>query len=251
MVTQFKDNPFQKQFYDVDKSEAEAEYKRVYYIPALESKLAYVVNRPFSWRHTNDEHVVDALNLLRGEIENELTYVGKENFPEVDKLAVGEFDSTVYKKTTRFLATLKQFYSMQRRRAAGEREKRIAELTSTPVKAARFEVLRQRYSNKAVADAVENIGTPDRIVEYNGSLVQKIYPIYVDDHKPKNKLDFSANLYQPTKQFAGLAFDTFYFNVAVIWSMTIFLFLTLYFDVLKRLMRRLERSRKYRVRDKQ
>ncbi|AYB33216.1 ATP-binding cassette domain-containing protein [Chryseolinea soli] len=251
MVTQFKDNPFQKQFYDVDKSEAEAEYKRVYYIPALESKLAYVVNRPFSWRHTNDEQVINALSILRTEIDNELGHIGKENFPEVDKLAVGEFDSTVYRKTIRFLTTLKQYYSIQMRRAGGERDKRIAELTSTPVKAAHFESLRQRYSNKAVADAVENIGTPDRIVEYNGTLVQKVYPIYVDDHKPKNKLDFSANLYQPTKQFAGLTFDTFYFNVAVIWSMTIFLFLTLYFDVLKRLMRRLERSRKYRVRDKQ
>ena len=251
MVTQFKDNPFQKQFYDVDKREAEAEYKRVYYIPALESKLAFVVNRPFSWRHTNDEQVINSLNILKGEIENELNHVGKENFPEVDKLVVGEFDSTVYRKTIHFLTTLKQYYSMQRRRAVGEREKHIAELTSTPVKAASFEALRQRYSNKAVADAVENIGTPDRIVEYKGALVQKVYPIYVDDHKPRNKLDFSANLYQPTKQFAGFTFDTFYFNVAVIWSMTIFLFLTLYFDILKRLMRRLERSRKYRVRDKQ
>jgi hypothetical protein len=70
------------------------------------------------------------------------------------------------------------------------------------------------------------------------------------DHKPAHFFDFSANLYQPTKYFAGRDFFTLYFNVAVIWAMTIGLFITLYFDVLKRLIKRLERSRKYRVKEK-
>ena len=33
MVTQFKDNKFEKQFYEWDKTIANAEYKRIYYIP--------------------------------------------------------------------------------------------------------------------------------------------------------------------------------------------------------------------------
>ncbi|MBL0743467.1 ATP-binding cassette domain-containing protein [Chryseolinea lacunae] len=249
MVTQFKDNPFQKQFYALDKQQAEAEYKRVYYIPALESKLAYVVNNPSSWRRDNNPRVTRSLDLLHNEIENELKFVGADNFPELEQLRVGEFDSTTYQKTSHFLATLKQFYSIQMQRAGTARESLVAKLTATPVEAAKYEQVKLRYANKSVADAVENIATSDRIVEYDGSLVQKIYPIYLDDHKPKNKLDFSANLYQPSKHFWDHNFDTFYFNVTVIWSMTLFLFLTLYFDVLKRLMKRLELRRKYRKRD--
>jgi hypothetical protein len=48
----------------------------------------------------------------------------------------------------------------------------------------------------------------------------------------------------------GYYFDTLYFNIAVIWSMTVFLFVTLYLDGLKRLIKRLEGSRRYRVTEK-
>ncbi len=33
MVTQFRDNRFEKAFYDIDKRQAMAEYKKLYYIP--------------------------------------------------------------------------------------------------------------------------------------------------------------------------------------------------------------------------
>ena len=57
MVTQFKDNEFEKQFYDLDKTIAESEYKRVYYIPALESKLAYCLNNHSQWRNPRNEAI--------------------------------------------------------------------------------------------------------------------------------------------------------------------------------------------------
>ncbi len=126
----------------------------------------------------------------------------------------------------------------------------ILELTDTPEKAGRFDALRSRYTNKAVTDAVENITSPERIVEYKGTLVQKIYPIFLDDHKPSNALDFSANLYQPTKHFAGYYIDTLYFNVSIIWCMTLLLFITLYLNGLKWLIKRLEGNRKYRTPEK-
>jgi len=110
--------------------------------------------------------------------------------------------------------------------------------------------MKQEYENKAVNDAVKNISAADRIVEYEGRLVQKIYPIYQDEHKPRHLFDFSANLYQPTKHLLGATFDTLYFNLAVIWSMTVVLFITLYFDGLKHFIRILEGQRRYKRKDK-
>jgi hypothetical protein len=40
--------------------------------------------------------------------------------------------------------------------------------------------------------------------------------------------------------------DTLYFNLAVIWLMTALLYAALYFDVLRRLIQKLETHRKYR-----
>jgi hypothetical protein len=136
-------------------------------------------------------------------------------------------------------------------RAAATKEKLIDSLTATPQLRSAYEAQKEQYVNGAVTDAVKNTASAERIVEYDGNLIQKIYPIYRDDHRPVNALDFSANLYQPTKQFAGINFNTLFFNIAVIWSMTAVLFITLYFDALKRLIKVLEGNRKYKRRDRQ
>lgn len=245
MVTQFRDNKFEKRFFDLDKTVGNAEYKRVYYIPALESKLAYCINNHSQWRNARNSKMKSTLELIRNEISNELEFVGAENFAYLDRLAIGKFDSTVYQQTSRFLTVLKRYYGNKSTAALAEKEKRIAQLTSSPAKSLAFESERLDYTNDAVTDAVLNVSAVDRIVEYNGALIQKIYPIYHDIHNPSYLFDFSANLYQPTKHFGGYYWNTLYFNVVVIWSMTVVLFVTLYFDVLKRIIKRLEGNKKH------
>lgn len=246
MVTQFKDNPFEKNFYKLDQTIALADYKRVYYIPILESKLAYCINNPQSWRNPNDEKMVANLQLLQDEVRSELALTGSDKLPEVELLVVGKFDSLVHRKTMHFLSVLKRAYTKQMDEAMQKREKLIAYYTATPQDEQNFERLRNRYVNEAVTSAVKNINTTERIVEYKGNLIQKIYPIYQEEHRPKHLLDFSANLYQPTKHFLGRYFDTLAFNLAVIWIMTGILFVTLYFDVIRRIMNRWEGQIKHR-----
>jgi hypothetical protein len=131
-----------------------------------------------------------------------------------------------------------------------EKQTLLDSLTATPELREQFEKQRLTYANKAVTDAVKNVGTPERIVEYDGTLIQKIYPIYLDETKPSHWFDYSANLFQPVKYFAGYYIDTLYFNIAVIWSMTVTLFIALYFDVLKRIISLLTGNRKYKRKDK-
>lgn len=248
MVTQFKDNPFEQQFYDIDKVIAESDYKRLYYIPELESHLALCLNSSSHWLNPQYEPLTSSLTLLRNEIGHELQSIGEDNFPYVDKLVVGKFDSTVHRNSMNFLSTLKRVYLLRQNRATKERENLISVLTSSPDKERRYNLSRNKYQNKQVATAVKNVATPNRIVENEGKLYQRIYPIYQEDHKPRHVLDFSANLFQPTKHFAGRYFDTLYFNISVIWSMTVILFITLYFDLLKKFMELFE-QRKQRKRD--
>ena len=250
MVTQFKDNPFEKEFYELDKTISQAEYKRVYFIPTLESKLAYCLNHRASWRNPRDEKMTAALDLLRNEIGYELDRVGPDRLPEVKDLVVGRFDSATYSATAAFLRTLRQYYVNRVARAAGQKEAKIKGMTATPEQAALFNEERDTYVNEAVSNAVKNISAADRIVEYEGKLIQKIFPIYMDEHRPLHFFDFTANLYQPTKHFAGLYFHTLYFNIIVIWSMTVVLFITLYFDLLRKFIQLLEGNRKYRRRDR-
>jgi hypothetical protein len=250
MVTQFKDNPFEKQFYRFDQKEAEADYKRTYLVPALESKLTYVLSKRPDWRNTRNVTVVNSLELLRSEIKYELEKVGSEKFPEVDLLQTGKFDSTVYVKTKEFLSVLRKYYAIRANNAKKDRETLIASMTDTPEKKKLFSAMKLRYENESVTNMVENSNELNRIVEWRGRLIQKFYPIYFEDHRPRNRFDFQANFYVPTKYFVGEIYDTFYFNLSVIWIMAVVLYLTLYFDLLKRGVHALENWRKYGKRKK-
>jgi len=251
MVTQFKDNPLEKLFYDLDKKEALAEYKRIYYVPSLESKLAFVLNHRSQWRDKSDNNPVkETLELIQNELRLELKKVGEDKFPQVDKLVVGKFDSATYQSTVQFVKVLKSYYQLRGNNAIKDREDLIASLTDTPQKLAAYNDNIMKYKNEAVTQMVENSNDPVRILEWQGQLVQKIYPVYFDDHRPRNKLDFTANFYNPTKHFLGRHFDTFYFNISIIWFMSLLLYVALYFDLLKRGVQSIENRIKYRKRDK-
>ncbi len=234
MVTQFKDNPLEKQFYALDQKRALAEYKRGYYLPTLESKLSYVIHHPEGWRSQNEENKVKTtLDLLHNELMHESVLVGKE-MPEIDRLAVGKFDSAAYQKANQFLKTLKEFYAIRSRNALAAREELLARLTDGEEKKVAYEKLKMKYQNDAVTKMVENTQSPIRVIEWDGELIQKIYPIYFNEHRPNHVMDFRDNFYIPAKYFAGQKFDTLYFNLSVIWFMIIVLYVSLYFELLKK-----------------
>lgn len=246
MVTQFRDNSLEKEFYRVDQRQAMAEYKKLYYVPTLQSKLAEVVNNRQQWRNRNENNpVAKSLALLQSELRHELRQFPENKFPEIEKLVVGKFDSATYVKTNQFLNLLKEYYNVKLTKANREREAMIAELTNTPEKLALYNEAKVRYLNEAVTNMVENTASAVRIVEWKGELLQKIYPIYCEDQRPASKIDFRAAFYSPVKSFMGSQFNTLYFNIAVIWIMTIFLFVALYFELLKKLVNSVEMWRKY------
>ena len=51
--------------------------------------------------------------------------------------------------------------------------------------------------------------------------------------KPKHIADYRTHFYAPKKYFMGNLYDTFWFNIIVIWLGCLFLYITLYFESLK------------------
>ncbi len=249
MVTQFKDNPFEKQFYELDKKQAIAEYKKVYYIPTLESKVTYCLNNRNYGQTKSNEKFTNALALLKNEIGYEIKILGPHEFKDLDKLEVGKVDSIALLNAAKYLRLLKEVYSIRMSRAISDKEDLIRKLTDTPEKLQVFQKSRLAYQNESVTQLVERTNDPIRIVEWDNELVQKIYPIYFDEHRPDNRFDFRANFYIPFKYFLGYTIDTFYFNIAVIWSMIIFLYVLLYFEGLQKLVHGFNMHRKYRLKN--
>lgn len=234
MVTQFKDNRFERQFYMYDKVMANADYRKIYYIPELETRLQYSLNNISSDVPETKQKVADALALLRNEIALQLDYTG-ETLPAVNNLVPGHFNGATAEAVSAFLAQLKRMYVNRYNRADQEKEKLIASQTETPEAQTQFSAFKDGYHNDAITDLVKNISEAHRIVEVDGRLVQKIYPVYKDPD-PDHVIDFDAQFYMPAKHFLGQNVDTLFFNAGVIWFMTIVLALTLYFDILRKIM---------------
>ncbi|HOO08999.1 MAG TPA: ABC transporter ATP-binding protein, partial [Cyclobacteriaceae bacterium] len=217
------------------KTMAGSDYKKIYYIPALESQLAFVNSHYTSTDEEVKQQLADNLELLRNEIKSELDMVGHENFPEVDRFYPGQYDSSLYPVATRFLSTLNKYYIARYNNANQKKDAIIRERTATEEGEKEFEKLKGRYQNEAIAELVKNTIEQHRIVRSGNELVQKIFPIYKDPD-PKNMVDFDAQFYMARKHFFGQNIDTFYFNLGVVWFMTIILVITLYYEVLRKII---------------
>ncbi|GIV36296.1 MAG: hypothetical protein KatS3mg032_0675 [Cyclobacteriaceae bacterium] len=234
MVTQFRDNPYERKFYPYDKIMAEADYKKLYYLPELETRLEYCLNNMHSADNATVKQTVKNMKLLYNELSREAEAVAY-HAGWINRFKSASFDSALYYNATEFIQQLKQFYSRRYNQADEAREKLISSLTDTPEKAKEFENLKLNYHNEAIAEMVKNTTDPVRIVEKNGRLIQKIFPVYKDPD-PDHIVDFDAQFYMARKHFLNQNVDTLFFNIGVIWSMTIVLAIALYFDLLRKIL---------------
>ncbi|MEX2336482.1 MAG: ATP-binding cassette domain-containing protein [Fulvivirga sp.] len=239
MVSQFKNNAYEEVFYPYEKVMATSDYKKIYYIPTLETMLEYNLN---NFKNGDDEakgNITQNLAVLRREIQKELAIVGKDKFESLDLLTINKFDSTVYNKTFAFLKKLRAFYVARYNKADQAKDKLIISMTKTPESRTAFEKLKASYQNQTIAEMVKNRNETHRIVEADGRLVQKIYPIFKDPD-PEWVLDYKTQFYVPRKHFLGRTFDTLQFNLAVIWLMSLVLMITLYFKIPRRVINGIE-----------
>jgi DNA-dependent RNA polymerase auxiliary subunit epsilon len=94
---------------------------------------------------------------------------------------------------------------------------------------------RNAYHNESVADQVKKVFEKNQILEYNNEFIQQIDPIFLDP-QPDNFFGFRSHFFAPRKYFAGQYWNTYWFNLVFVWALTLFFYVTLYFNALKRLL---------------
>ncbi len=230
MVRQFKDNAYEKHFYPFDKVIADADYKMAFYLKELETNLAEcsVALR----NQAPKESITDQLGLIKYELRNELKRFDREALVDWDALAPQKFDSATYKTVNEQITTLRQLYALRKNNALDQKDSILKkEITDKHLEQ---ELLKYKnsYTNEKVRSIVKNIGLVS-ILEVGNKLIRKATPIYTTPKVPENPWNFRTFYYAPDKYFGGRYFDTYWFNVAIIWVMVVVALIALYFDVLK------------------
>lgn len=230
MVTQYKDNAYEKQFYDLDKQMGQASYMKTYYIPTLESKLEIVQDAG-----STDEEKNSSFEILRNEIGIQLRTVGKQFFPEVDQLNPMDFTQETGEKASAFLDALRKVQNNRFNKANNEKNTMLAQLNSSGERQAKFLELQNRHRNESIEDILTGKNRLIRIQEVNGRLVQQSNLIFKEPN-PASAFDLRQQFYTPGKNFFGVVMDTYWYNLIVIWLFSVVFTVTLYFDLLRKIV---------------
>ena len=121
--------------------------------------------------------------------------------------------------------------------AISKADKRVTKMEKE--KKGTVELLKKAYENNNLNELLTNKQTANRFLEIDGKIIQKIDPIFLD---PSQDGFIRAHFFAPRKAIAGAYYDTFWINSFVIWFMSLVMAITLYFDVLKKLLDGVEKT---------
>ena len=237
-ITQFKDNAYDVQFFKLNKEISKASFKLVYWLPEM-NNITNEFNEALMEGKPQKMNQAIALTqkhypLLLFEIQKENSF-NKEITFDVSNLIPDKISLTTVLELEKYLANLERYYRKRLDYFQHKKDKRDNHIINQIGKEGYLKMFRAHH-NEALEKFVKRSGEENRILHADGHLVQQIDPIFNEDFLPVNFLDYRSHFFSPHKYFAGFRFQTFFFNICVIWIMVFALFLTLYFDMLKRIV---------------
>ena len=230
MVHQFTQNRYQKLLYDAEKDESNAYFKTVEYLPYLHLTLDKAIE--LSNQPGKTHEIAGKLMLLKNELGLEMERVPGIAFQGLGKLDPHSFSADIALAARKILNELVKYYSELGRDATFRKEKMMEFYDNHNPDL--FRSMRKDYHNESVADIVKDIYERYRILEYRSRLIRQFEPVFFDP-EPTGLLDIRSHFYSPRKHFLGRYFNTFQFNISIVWIMTLLLYATLYFNILKHL----------------
>jgi ABC-type multidrug transport system ATPase subunit len=230
-VNQFKENAYEHNFYKYDKSISVAQFKKDYWMPKLESKLVKIENEIREGKKLNE--IKADITLLFNEISKETKINKKVACDVLKQINEKDYSPDVALGIKAYLTNIKNYYINVQNTAYKKLDEIKLSMQKTPAEKEKFLQLAANFDNENLNNLVKNSGELNRCIEKDGKLIQQIDPVYQD---PIDSKIGRAHFFAPRKNFFGTYFSTYWFNICVIWMMSILLIITLYFDIFKKVM---------------
>jgi len=231
-VHQFKNNAYQKPFFEFEKAISQATYRKDYWIPELRKRVITLdeLVRADSAESPKAQRLADLIAL---EVKLEMERNKAVAFTNAGQLAIRPMTPVLLFDVKAYLDQLSRHYVKLRNSIDAEKDRAVSAFVTTAEDKAKFNAMRDEYFNESLSDLVLNSNDFYRIIERDGRLLQRIHPIYQD---PVGSSILRSHFFAPRKQLLNFYVDTYWANVLVIWLMTAFLGLTLHLDALSRIL---------------
>lgn len=230
-VRQFKNNGYEKYFFDDDETMSRATFKKDFLIPELIKKTDFCI---FALTQADKkEKMPYELELLSGELKKEARESNLPVFADIAQLTPSSFNATVGTALKNYLNERKDYYIRLYNSATNHREKIIAGFQQQP--GGMDELLKKKddFENESLNILIKNAAEKKQLEESHGQLIQRFQPVFMKGDKGSF---IRAPFFASQKNVFGSYWETYFVNVLVIWLMTLVLGITLYYDVLRKIM---------------
>ncbi len=230
-VDQFKDNKFTRNFFAEDMLRKNASYHK-FILDQVQIKLD---NTNYNIQKDTVYDPGTSLDLIRAELKNLSDQGIIEPFSDPDQLSSVQFEQ-VYKTVMDYLVREKKKLTVITREALNRRDTINAVMKEDLGGKDALLKLRDDYYNNGLADLLQNAHMIESAIEIDNRLVRKKDLIYMEPASRYGR----AHFYAPVKKLGELSIDTYLFNFIFIWVTSFFFYITLVFDLLRKIVNRAE-----------
>jgi len=244
-VNQFKNNHYEQHFFDDEQRMSQAVFKKDFLIPELIKRTDYAI---LAMTQDEKKYMLDSnLQLLTSELAREAKSNPKRAFARIEQLTPATFNAALGNELKSYLQALKQYYIDQYNKAGARKEETVVKLQQSSDDANALLKLKLNFENESLTELLKNTTEQKQIEESEHRLIQRFQPVFIEGAKGSF---VRAPFFASRKNVFGTYYETYWVNVLVIWSMTVFLAFALYFDLLKKLLNLGEQFTRRRKRKK-
>jgi hypothetical protein len=161
--------------------------------------------------------------------------------PWIKAMNIENFDAETEKEARMYLGSLKRKFISLRNQMLSRKEAVVDSLIKM-IGTNGLTNLRDNYENEKLNFIILDEDNTKLTIEKGDRIIQKYKP----GHMKATSKYGRAHFYAPVKSLGSLEIDTYWFNVIVLWIISLGLFAALYFELLKKAINYFERIRFFR-----
>ncbi len=226
-VAQFRYNEYEKPFFEINQEISVNSVNRSFLMPELININRELLRDSTSWTRSDQK-----FRILQAELDRLTRVYGLRPFANYGSITAQRYSRVLGERLDNYLKYAKDYFAGQYLISTAKKDSIYNQLVSEIGRDA-FIALEKRHNNEFLEDLLMNTAHLDMVYRGKDQLIQKKDPVLMRPYSHIGR----AHFYAPYKILGSWEIPTFIFNLIFLWGMTVFLYVTLLDNTLKKIIK--------------
>ncbi len=226
-VSHFVDNDYESNYFNIDKIDSDISYKLNFLIPKLNSLLDEW--RTIDMTSKDSQRIKELSEIISNTMINSL-----RDIPDTEARIIGIENLAINQQINKyqnFIDFAKLFYSEYIDRILYKKDLITSNIVKQFKNPEQFINFRNAHFNESIANMVLKNDDSEKLFIRENKIIRRFEPVFMTPTNSYGRTHF----YSAIKKVGNNHFSTVYFNVIVIWIISLILYISLVFDFVKRI----------------